>query len=98
MMDESWMLIAALAAGTFAIRFAGARLGQIIPAHGAAARALNALPGALIVSLVAMSMLTGGWRELLAGALALAVAGVTRSVPATMACGVAAIFALRHWA
>jgi len=98
MMDESWILVVALAAGTFAIRFAGARLGQIIPAHGAAARALNALPGALIVSLVTVSMLTGEWREWVAGALALAVAAVTRSVPATMACGIAAIFALRHWA
>jgi branched chain amino acid efflux pump len=48
-MDDSWTLIGALAAGTFAIRFAGAGLGQAIPTHGAMARALNALPGCLIV-------------------------------------------------
>ena len=80
-MDEGWTLIGALAAGTFAIRFAGARLGQSIPTHGATARALNALPGCLIVSLVAVSMLTGGWREWTAGALALAVAAVAAASP-----------------
>ncbi len=97
-MDEGWTLIGALAAGTFVIRFAGARLGQAIPTEGATARALNALPGCLIVSLVAVSMLTGGWREWAAGAFALAVAAVARNVPVTMAFGIAAIWALRHWA
>ncbi len=97
-MDENWTLIGALAAGTFAIRFAGARLGQAIPTHGAAARALNALPGCLIVSLVAFSMLTGVWKEWAAGAVALAVAVVGRNVPLTMAFGIAAIWALRHFA
>ena len=41
-------------------------------------------------------MLTGGWREWTAGAVALAAALVTRNVPATMACGIAAIWTLRH--
>jgi uncharacterized membrane protein len=95
-MDERWALIGALAAGTFAIRFAGARLGQSIPREGFWARALIALPGCLIVSLVAASMLSGGWREWTAGLVALAAAVVTRNVPATMACGIAAIWALRH--
>jgi len=95
-MDERWGLIAALAAGTFAIRFAGARLGQAIPRHGAAARALAALPGSLIVALVATSLISGGSREWTAAAIALAAAAVTRNVPATMAVGIAAIWALRH--
>jgi branched chain amino acid efflux pump len=42
-------------------------------------------------------MLTGGWREWTAGALALAVAAVTRNVPVTMAFGIGAIWVLRHW-
>jgi uncharacterized membrane protein len=95
-MDERWTLITVLALGTFAIRFSGARLGQAIPAHGPVARALSALPGCLIVALVATSMLSGGWREWTAGAAALAVAAVTRNVPATMACGIASIWTLRH--
>jgi uncharacterized membrane protein len=96
-MDEPWALIGALAAGTFAIRFAGAQLGQAIPADGPAARALNALPGCLIVLLVAVSLLSGGWREWAAGAIALAIAIFTRNLPATMACGIASIWALRHF-
>ncbi|RBP14405.1 putative membrane protein [Roseiarcus fermentans] len=95
-MDEHWLLIAALAAGTLSIRLAGAWAGQAIPAHGPLARALDALPGCLIVALVATSMLTGGWREWAAGAIAAAAAVATRSVPATMAVGIAAIWALRH--
>ena len=95
-MDERWILIGALAAGTFAIRFAGARLGQAIPRDGPAARALAALPGCLIVSLVAASMLSGGWREWAAGVVALGAAVVTRNVPATMACGIAAVWTLRR--
>jgi len=95
-MDDRWALILGLAAGTFAIRFAGARLGQAIPTHGAMARALDALPGCLIVSLVATSMLAGGWREWSAAAVALAAAVVTRNLPLTMACGIAAVWALRH--
>ncbi len=89
-------MIAALAAGTFAIRFAGARLGQAIPTEGPMARALTALPGCLIVALVATSMLNAGWREATAGALALAVAVATRNLPATMIVGIAAIWALRQ--
>jgi uncharacterized membrane protein len=96
-MDESWVLIGALALGTFTIRFAGTKLGQAIPSHGPAARALNALPGALIVALVAASMISGRWRELAAGAVALAVAVRTRSLPVTMAVGIAAIWALRRF-
>ena len=95
-MDERWLMIGALAAGTFAIRFAGAWAGQAIPSHGRLARALDALPGCLIVALVATSMLSGGWREWTAGAIAAAAAVVTRSVPATMAVGIAAIWTLRH--
>jgi uncharacterized membrane protein len=94
-MDERWALIAALAAGTFTIRFAGARLGQAIPREGPMARSLAALPGCLIVALVATSLLSGGFKEWTAAAIALAAA-LTRNVPATMAVGIAAIWVLRH--
>lgn len=96
MIDERWALIFTLAAGTFAIRFAGARLGQAIPTEGPAARALAALPGCLIVALVATSMLSGGVKEWTAAAVALGAALVTRNLPVTMACGIAAVWALRH--
>jgi uncharacterized membrane protein len=54
------------------------------------------LPGCLIVALIATSMLAAGWREWTAAALSLAAAVATRNVPATMAVGIAAVWALRH--
>lgn len=95
-MTESWIVIAALTAGTFAIRLSGVLIGQRIPTDGAWARFLRALPGCLIVSFVAVSLLAGGPREWGAGAFAMAVAVVTRNLPATMAGGIAAVWLLRQ--
>ncbi len=41
-------------------------------------------------------MLSAGWREGMAGAVALAAAVMTRKLPAAMVFGIAAIWALRH--
>lgn len=95
-MAEHWAVIGALALGTFAIRLAGVLLGQRIPQSGPWARALSALPGCLIVALLAVSLLSGGPQEWLAAAIALAVAALTRNLPATMAAGIVAIWALRQ--
>ena len=84
-MNSIWFVIAALAAGTLAIRIAGALLGRAIPSDGAATRALNALPGSLIVALVTVSLVSGGIRDWTAAAVALAVAIVTRNLPASFA-------------
>lgn len=96
-MTETWTVILALAAGTFAIRLSGVFIGQQIPNDGAWARGLRALPGCLIVSLVAVSLLSGGAREWGAGLVALVVAIATRNLPLTMASGIAAIWLLRHF-
>lgn len=95
-MSDTWLVILGLAAGTFAIRLTGALLGRRIPEHGAWARGLRALPGCLIVSLVAVSLVSGGPREWAAAALALLVAALTRNLPLTMAVGIAALWALRQ--
>jgi len=95
-MTDAWMVILALTGATFAIRLAGVLLGQRIPTHGHWTRAVTALPGCLIVSLVALSLLSGGPREWAAGAVAAATAIVTRNLPLTMAIGIAAIWLLRH--
>ncbi|MEE2692379.1 MAG: AzlD domain-containing protein [Pseudomonadota bacterium] len=96
-MSETHAAIAALLVGTLTIRLAGATLGQRLPTEGGWARALNALPGCLILSLVIVMLLNGGPREWFAAALALATAAVTKSLPATMAVGVAAVALLRHF-
>ena len=95
-MSDAWTIIAVLAAATFAIRLAGALLGQRLPARGPLARALQALPGCLIVAMVTLSLQSGGPKEWMAAVLAAGAALLTRSLPLTMATGIAAIWLLRH--
>ena len=96
-MDDIWLVILGLAAATFSIRMAGVMLGARLPQTGAWARALLALPGCLIVALVSVSLLSGGTNEWIAGAIAAAVAILSRSLLATMAAGIAAIWLLRYF-
>lgn len=96
-MTETWSVILALTIGTFAIRLSGILVGQQIPKDGAWARALLALPGCLIVSLVAVSILSGGPKEWGAGIIAAAAAIATRNLPMTMASGIASILLFRHF-
>ena len=96
-MTKSWFVILALTVGTFAIRVTGVVIGRQIPKGSAWARGLRALPGCLIVSLVAVSLLSGGLKEWGAGIMATVVAVVTRSLPITMASGIASIWLLRHF-
>ena len=91
------MVIAGLAVGTFAIRLSGVLVGRRIPQQGAWARGLQALPGCLIVSLVAVSILSGGPREWAAGLVAAIVAIMSRNLPLTMASGIASIWVLRNF-
>lgn len=94
---DTGLVILALAAGTLVVRLLGVAIGQRLPSKGAWARALNALPGCLIVSLVSVILASGGRQEWIAGGIALAVAIVTRSLPLTMIVGIAAIWTLRHF-
>jgi uncharacterized membrane protein len=96
-MTETWSVILALMVGTFIIRLSGVLIGRQIPKDGAWARRLRALPGCLIVSLVAVSLFSGGPREWSAGAVATSIAIVTKNLPITMASGIAAIWLLRHF-
>lgn len=94
-MTEPWIVILGLAVGTFAARLGGILLGQRLPTGGGWARALNALPGTLIVALVAGQLIQGGWHEWIAGALAATTAFATRSLVLTMAVGIATVYLLR---
>lgn len=96
-MTETWSVILALTVGTISIRLSGVLIGQRIPKEGAWTRGLRALPGCLIVSLVAVSLLSGGPREWSAGIFATVIAIVTKNLPITMAGGIAAIWLLRHF-
>jgi uncharacterized membrane protein len=89
------LITALLAAATFSIRFLGVALGQRLPQSGPWTRALNALPGCLIVSLVAVMLAGGGPREWTGAAAALGVAVATRNLPLTMVAGIAVVWFLR---
>ena len=95
-MDDIWLIILGLAVATFGIRITGVLLGARLPQSGAWARTLQALPGSLIVALVSVSLLSGGPNEWIAGAMAALVAVISRSLLATMAVGIAAIWLLRN--
>ncbi|PLX33905.1 MAG: AzlD domain-containing protein [Hyphomicrobiales bacterium] len=95
-MSEIWLIIAGLAAATFTIRVGGVLIGRRLPSEGVWARALNALPGSLIIALVSVSLLSGGPREWLAALVAMITAMLTRNLPLTMLAGIAAIFLLRQ--
>ena len=95
-MGDIWIVTLGLALGTFAARLGGILLGRRLPAGGGWARALNALPGTLIVALVAVQLLQGGPAEWIAGALAACAAIATRSLVPTMAVGIAAVYLLRQ--
>lgn len=96
-MTDPWTIIMPLALGTFSIRFVGARLGRRIPTHGPWARATRALPGCLILSMVAVNLTSGDFRGWVAALAAAAAAHATRNLPVAMIAGVAAIWLLRHY-
>ena len=94
-MDERAVTIAGLALGTFAIRLGGYLLGARLPATGPWERVLRALPGCLIAALLATILVQAGPTEWGAGAVSLAVALLSRSLPLTMVAGVGAACLLR---
>lgn len=94
-MPESWIVIGALAAGTFAIRLGGFLLGARLPTHGRWAAGFNALPGCLIIALLSVLLIEGGRTEWIGAAAALAAAAATRSLPVAMLAGIGAVWALR---
>ena len=95
--SDTSLVILALAVGTLPVRLLGVAIGRRLPSEGAWARALNALPGCLIVSLVSVILASGGRQEWIAGIIALGVAIPTRSLPLTMIVGITAIWTLRHF-
>lgn len=94
-MSDPLLLTGALGVATFSTRYLGVVLGRHIPDTGPWTRALNALPGCLIVSLVTVMLAGGSMNELVGASVALGVALATRSLPLTMVAGVGAVWSLR---
>ena len=94
-MSDALVLTLLLAVATFSVRFLGVVVGQRLPSSGPWTRALNALPGCLIVSLVTVILTNGSTHEWLGGIAALLVAIVTRNLPIAMITGIIVVWFLR---
>ena len=92
---DIWMTIIGLGGASFAIRLSGYFLASQIPKDGMWARALQALPGCLIVSLVSLMMLNGTKFEWISAVMVLALAAITRKPTLAMFAGMMIIAALR---
>ena len=95
MNTEIWVTIIGLGVVSFAIRLTGYLLASQIPQDGMWARALQALPGCLIVSLVSLMMLNGTMLEWISAVMVLAIAAITRKPTVAMFAGMMIIAALR---
>ena len=94
-MSDPVLLTFLLAAATFSVRFLGVVIGQHLPTSGPWTRSLNALPGCLIVSLVAVILTSGSIDEWTGAVVALIVAIITRNLPVTMIVGIIVVWAMR---
>lgn len=98
MNTEIWVTIIGLGIVSFAIRLTGYLLASQIPQDGMWARALQALPGCLIVSLVSLMMLNGTMLEWISAVMVLAIAAITRKPTLAMFSGMVIIAAMRFTA
>lgn len=92
---EALFAIAGMLAVTLAIKASGLLLANRLPQTGFIAAWLRHIPGAVLASLVAPAVLTGGTAEILAAAATALVFVVARNLFAAMATGVIMVFLLR---
>jgi uncharacterized membrane protein len=92
---EALITILGMAAVTYAIRAGGLLLANRLPATGFVTSWLKHVPGAVLASLVAPAVLTGGPAEAIAAAATALIYFVTRNLFATMAGGVLAVYLAR---
>ena len=89
------LAIVLMAITTYATRAGGLWLASRFDLSERAGAWLDQIPGAILVSLVAPVVLTGGPAEALAALAVVVVAVRTASLPAAMATGVVAVVVLR---
>ena len=88
MTASQWILIVALAIGTYGIRYIGLLAGDAIERRPALRAVLHALPGCLVVALVASSLAGEAPVVWLAAAAALGVVTWANHVVTTMLVGI----------
>jgi uncharacterized membrane protein len=96
MPPEAVVTILGMALVTFAIRAAGYLVANRLPTTGFVATWLRHIPGAVLASLVAPAVASGGPAEWLAAAMTTLAYLMTRNLFAAMAAGVGAVFLARQ--
>jgi uncharacterized membrane protein len=91
------LTIAAMALVTYATRIGGLALKDRLKVGPRARAALDAIPPAVLIAVIAPSLLATGWRETAASAVTI-LAATRLPLIGTVAVGVLAIVALRHLA
>lgn len=89
------LALLAMMAATYATRIAGFLMPEKLDLTPRLRAALDAIPAAVLVSVIAPSMLATGWRETLASLVA-ALAATRLSLIGVVAVGVGAVVLLRH--
>ena len=92
---QALLTIALMALATYATRAGGLWLASRLALSERVEAWLGYIPGAILVSLVAPTVLTGGLAETLAAVAVILVALRTGSLPVAMAAGVGAVLVLR---
>ncbi|MEJ5364886.1 MAG: AzlD domain-containing protein [Desulfosoma sp.] len=93
---EAYLAIGAAALATYALRFGGLLLSSRLPRGGRFRTFMDALPGTLLVSLVAPGILAAGPSGVLAGCCTAAVAYKTKNVFLAMMVGMGVVAATRR--
>lgn len=88
--------IAAAALVTYAMRLGGLLLAERLPASPGFQAFMNALPGTILISLVAPGIVAAGWIGGVAAVLTAVTTYRTRNVFAAMVVGMAVIIVYRH--
>ena len=92
---QALLTIALMALATYATRAGGLWLASRLALSGRMEAWLGYIPGAILVSLVAPTVLTGGLAETLAAVAVILIALRTGSLPVAMVAGVGAVLVLR---
>ena len=90
------LAIAGMALLAFGVRAAGFLLAERLPQTGAVSRWFQQIPPAILVSLVAPAVLTGGLPERAAALVTGVTAALSRNLLLAMVLGVGTVWALRQ--
>lgn len=85
--DTALLVILLAAAGTYMLRVGGLLLAGWLPSGGRVERALNALPGTILISLAAPAFFSDGIIGFVGGAVVVVVAFHSRNTFAAMCAG-----------